>query len=298
MKYDKISGFADEIAEDVDTQFRVLQKLGIRYFEPRGIDGKNIADLSDEEAQSLKEKMERAGIRVSSIGSPIGKIRLDEDFEEHFKRFQRVVEIAKKLDARYIRMFSFYRPAKPDSAVADTAQGEASQEWSAEERAEVIGRLRRMTAYAKEQDVVLLHENEKDIYGDTAERCEDLMKELSCGHFRAVFDPANFVQCGQDTKEAYEKLKEYIAYVHIKDAFLEDGKVVPAGAGDGNVEYILKRLLDGGYDGFFSLEPHLGSFAGLEALELDDKMQNLPQGGEGTFTLAYRALEEIVDKLF
>lgn len=297
MKYDKISGFADEIAEDVDTQFRVLQKLNISYFEPRGIDGKNIADLSDEEAETLKEKMERAGIRVSSIGSPIGKIRLDEDFEAHFKRFQRVVEIAKKLDARYIRMFSFYRPAKPNPAAVGNAGGEAPQEWSAEERAEVIGRLRRMTAYAKEQDVVLLHENEKDIYGDTAERCEDLMKELSCGHFRAVFDPANFVQCGQDTKEAYEKLKEYIAYVHIKDALPEDGKVVPAGAGDGNVEYILKRLLDGGYDGFFSLEPHLGSFAGLAALELDDKMQNLPQGGEGTFTLAYRALEEIVDRL-
>lgn len=297
MKYDKISGFADEIAEEVDTQFQVLQKLDIHYFEPRGIDGKNIADLSDEEVAALKEKMERAGIRVSSIGSPIGKIRLDEDFEAHFKRFQRVVEIAKKLDARYIRMFSFYRPARPDSAAGGSGDGEAPQEWSAEERAEVIGRLRRMTAYAKEQDVVLLHENEKDIYGDTAERCEDLMKELFCEHFQAVFDPANFVQCGQDTKEAYEKLKEYIGYVHIKDALLEDGKVVPAGTGDGNVEYILKRLLDSGYDGFFSLEPHLGSFAGLAALELDDKMLNLPQGGEGTFTLAYRALEEIVDKI-
>ncbi len=299
MKYDKISGFADEIAEGVDTQFRVLQKLNISYFEPRGIDGKNIADLSDEEAEALKEKMEQAGIRVSSIGSPIGKIRLDEDFEAHFRKFRRVVEVAKKLDARYIRMFSFYRSAKTDSAegAASGAERETAQDWSAEEREEVIGRLRRMTAYAKEQDVVLLHENEKDIYGDTAERCADLMKELSCEHFRAVFDPANFVQCGQDTKEAYEKLEKFISYVHIKDAFLEDGKVVPAGAGDGNVEYILKSLLDNGYDGFLSLEPHLGSFAGLASLELDDKMLDLPQGGEGTFTLAYRALEEIVDKI-
>ncbi len=295
MKYDRISGFADEIAEDVDTQFRVLNKLDIRYFEPRGIDGKNIAELSDGEVAALKEKMERCGIKASSIGSPIGKIRLDEDFQAHFEKFQRVVDIAERLEAGYIRMFSFYPPERPDSAAGE-GDG-AAHEWTAGEREEVIRRLRRMTAYAGERDVVLLHENEKGIYGDTAERCADLMRELGCRHFQAVFDPANFVQCGQDTKEAYEALRSFIAYVHVKDARAEDGNVVPAGAGDGNVGHILKGLLDSGYEGYLSLEPHLGSFSGLADLELDDKMQNLPQGGEGTFTLAYRALEEILDKI-
>lgn len=295
MKYDRISGFADEIAEDVDTQFRVLNKLDIRYFEPRGIDGKNIAELSDGEVAALKEKMERCGIKASSIGSPIGKIRLDEDFQAHFEKFQRVVDIAERLEAGYIRMFSFYPPERPDSAAGE-GDG-AAHEWTAGEREEVIRRLRRMTAYAGERDVVLLHENEKGIYGDTAERCADLMRELGCRHFQAVFDPANFVQCGQDTKEAYEALRNFIAYVHVKDAREEDGNVVPAGAGDGNVGHILKGLLDSGYEGYLSLEPHLGSFSGLAALELDDKMQNLPQGGEGTFTLAYRALEDILDKI-
>ena len=295
MKYDRISGFADEIAEDVDTQFRVLNKLDIRYFEPRGIDGKSIAELSDGEVAALKEKMERCGIKASSIGSPIGKIRLDEDFQAHFEKFQRVVDIAERLDAGYIRMFSFYPPERPDSAAGE-GDG-AAHEWTAGEREEVIRRLRRMTAYAGERDVVLLHENEKGIYGDTAERCADLMRELGCRHFQAVFDPANFVQCGQDTKEAYEALRSFIAYVHVKDARVEDGNVVPAGAGDGNVGHILKGLLDSGYEGYLSLEPHLGSFSGLADLELDDKMQNLPQGGEGTFTLAYRALEDILDKI-
>lgn len=295
MKYDRISGFADEIAEDVDTQFRVLNKLDIRYFEPRGIDGKNIAELSDGEVAALKEKMERCGIKASSIGSPIGKIRLDEDFQAHFEKFQRVVDIAERLEAGYIRMFSFYPPERPDSAAGE-GDG-AAHEWTAGEREEVIRRLRRMTAYAGERDVVLLHENEKGIYGDTAERCADLMRELGCRHFQAVFDPANFVQCGQDTKEAYEALRSFIAYVHVKDARAEDGIVVPAGAGAGNVGHILKGLLDSGYEGYLSLEPHLGSFSGLADLELDDKMQNLPQGGEGTFTLAYRALEAILDKI-
>lgn len=227
MKYDKISGFADEIAEDVDTQFRVLKKLDIRYFEPRGIDGKNIAALTDGEVAALKEKMGRSGVKASSIGSPIGKIRLDEDFEAHFGQFQRVVEIAKRLGARYIRIFSFYPPAKPGPAEGGCgSDGGTRQEWTAKDRGEVLDRLRRMIAYAREQDVVLLHENEKEIYGDTAERCADLMEQLGCGHFQAVFDPANFVQCGQDTKKAYEKLKGYIAYVHIKDALTDRKSVV------------------------------------------------------------------------
>ncbi len=283
MRYPKISGFSDEIAEDVDTQFAVLGKLGIRYFEPRGVDGKNIADLSEEEVSRLGQKMEEKGIRVSSIGSPIGKVKLEEDFGKHFEQFKRVVEIAKKLEAKYIRMFSFYH--------------EGGAGWSQAERQEVLARLRQMIAYAGKQDVVLLHENEKYIYGDTVDRCVDLMEELAGDHFRMVFDPANFVQCGQDTREGYRRLKEYVAYVHIKDALMEDGRVVPAGAGDGHVEYVLQELLSGGYDGFLSVEPHLGTFAGLAGLELDDKMAGLPQGGEGTFTLAYRALEEILDRI-
>lgn len=283
MAYEKISGFADEIAEAVDVQFEVLNKLNIKYFEVRGVDGKNISTLSEEEVLSLKAKMEQYGIEVSSIGSPIGKLKIEEDFAPHFEVFKKVVSIAKTLGTKYIRMFSFYH--------------EGDDEWTAAEREEVLNRLRQMISYAKEQDVILLHENEKGIYGDTADRCIDLMKELYCDHFKAVFDPANFVQCGQDTKYAFDNLKDYIEYMHIKDARFEDGKVVPAGMGDGNVAYVLKGLFAGGYDGFLSLEPHLGSFAGLQALELDDKMMDLPKGGEGTFTLAYRALCGVLEEI-
>ena len=283
MAYSKISGFADEIDAAVDKQFAVLDKLNMKYFEVRGVDGKNISTLSEGEVCNLKKKMERYGIKVSSIGSPIGKVKLDAPFEEHFELFKRVVEIAKSLDTKYIRMFSFYH--------------DGGDLWTEEEREEVLARLRRMIDYAREQDMVLLHENEKDIYGDTADRCANLMKELYCEHFKAVFDPANFVQCKQDTKYGYELLKDYIAYMHIKDARYVDNKVVPAGMGDGNVSYVLKALFENGYDGYLSLEPHLGHFAGLAALELDDAMLDLPEGGEGTFTLAYRALCEILDEV-
>ena len=283
MAYSKISGFADEIDATVDTQFKVLNKLDIQYFEVRGVDGKNISELSEEEVIKLKEKMDCNGIKVSSIGSPIGKVKLEAPFEAHFTLYKKVVAIAKTLDTKYIRMFSFYH--------------DGGDVWTEEERAEVLARLRRMIDYAREQNVILLHENEKDIYGDTADRCADLMKELYCENFKAVFDPANFVQCKQDTKYAYEILKDYIEYMHIKDARYVDNKVVPAGMGDGNVPYVLKALFENGYDGFVSLEPHLGHFAGLAALELDDAMLDLPEGGEGTFTLAYRALCGILDEI-
>lgn len=282
MIYNKISGFADEIAADTTTQFEVLNKLGIGYFEPRGVDGKNISELSDNEAKALKEKMDKYGIKVSSIGSPIGKIKLTDDFEKHFELYKRTVEIAKILNVKYIRMFSFYHDGG---------------EWTAEERSQVFAQLEKMIEYAKENDIVLLHENEKDIYGDIASRCLDLMENLYCENFRAVFDPANFVQSGQNVKDAYDMLGKYVEYMHIKDAMKNDGTVVPAGRGDGDVEYVLGNLFKNGYNGFLSLEPHLGSFEGLANLELGDIMNNLPEGGEGTFTLAYNALCEVLDNI-
>lgn len=284
MNYTKISGFSDEIADSIEEQFQALNKLQISYFEPRGINGKNISTLNDQEVEELAEIMKRYEIKVSSIGSPIGKVKLEDSFEEHFEVFKRVVKTAKMLDTKYIRMFSFYH--------------EGTEVWSAEERKLVLERLSDMIAYAEQEDVILLHENEKDIYGDTADRCLDLMQELGCDHFKAVFDPANFVQCGQDTKEAYTKLKEYVEYVHIKDALFADESVVPAGAGDGNVAYVLGELFKNGFDGFLSMEPHLGSFTGISSLGgRDQKMKELPPGGEGTFTLAYLALQEILENI-
>ena len=281
MQYTKISGFSDEIASDILTQFKVLNRLGISFFEPRGINGKNISSLNDDDVNELKEEMDKHEIKASSIGSPIGKIKLTDDFDEHFELFKRTVKIAKMLETKYIRIFSFYHNGG---------------EWSIDERAEVLRRLRTMISYAKENNIVLLHENEKDVYGDIVERCEDLMKELYCENFKAVFDPANFVQCGTDTRLAYEKLKQYVEYMHIKDALSESGRVVPAGIGDGNLEFIVTDFPKN-CGGFLSLEPHLGAFEGLADLELDDSMLSLPQGGEGTFTVAFNALKKIIEKI-
>lgn len=275
----KLSGFADEISEETDVQFSTLNKLSMNYVELRGIDGKNISKLNEEELFALKEKLAKYGIQVSSIGSPIGKVKIEEPFEEHFALFKHVVHIAKTLEAPYIRMFSFYH------------DGEV---WTDVEKRKVYDRLEQMIAYAKEQDVVLLHENEKDIYGDTLEHCLALMERFHSSHFRAVFDPANFVQIGQKPLDAFKRLKPYIGYMHIKDSEMASQKVVPAGCGDGDIPEIVSELLAEGYDGFFSLEPHLGNFAGLADLELGNIMDDLPESGEGTFTVAYNAFMNII----
>ncbi len=282
MDYKKISGFSDEIDPSIGVQFPVLNKLGISYFEPRGINGKNISELNDDEVMALKSQMDAYGIQAASIGSPIGKIRITDDFAPHMALLARVIRTAKLLDCRYIRMFSFYPGAEG---------------WTEDARAEVFRRLEAMIALARQEDVVLLHENEKDIYGDTVARCAEVMDILGCEHFRFVFDPANFVQCGEDTKNAYHTLHKHIRYMHIKDAIAADGRVTPAGKGDGNVPFILSQLFAGGYDGFLSLEPHLGSFVGLEDLEFGDEMLKLPKSGEGTFTLACSALRNILKEI-
>ncbi len=277
-----ISGFAEEIAESLDTQIQVIKKLGIDHIEMRGVDGRPLVEHSLEEVREIKKKLDENGIRLSSVGSPIGKIKITDSFEEHYELYKKTVEISKIMEAPYIRLFSFFIP-----------EGEEPAKY----KDEVFKRTKMFVDYAKEQDVVLLHENEKEIYGDVASRCLELMEEFYCDHYKAVFDFANFVQCGQDTLEAYEMLKPYIAYIHIKDALMETGEVVPSGMGDGNVERILKTLLDGGYEGYLSLEPHLTDFTGFGDLETGEGKEKRKMTGEEAYTMAYEALKKILERI-
>lgn len=277
----KLSGFADEIDMDLSKQIAVLKKLDISYVEMRGVNGKGLVEYTLEEVREIKKQLFDAGIRLSSVGSPIGKIKINDDFLPHMELYKHTVEIAHEMEAPYIRMFSFFMPQDEDYAPY---------------RGKVLSQVGQFVDYAKTSQITLLHENEKDIYGDMADRCLELMKEFYGDHFKAVFDFANFVQCKQDTLSAYEMLKPYIAYVHIKDALWQDASVVPAGHGDGNVKEILKMLKDSGYQGFLSLEPHLADFAGFGALE-QNAGEKKKLSGEEAFTLAHDALMKILDRM-
>lgn len=282
MEHIILSGFSDEIAPELDLQLAALQEWGVTHLELRAADGINVSDFTPEKVREVKAKLEAAGISVSSIGSPLGKIGIQEDFAPHLDKLKRTLEIQKELGAPYVRMFSFYIPQ--DQNLADF-------------REEVLDRLGRMVEEAKAWDSVLLHENEKDIYGDNASRCKELMDAFYGPHFQAVFDFANFVQVGQETLPAYELLKPYVTYVHVKDAQWGTGTVVPAGQGDGHVGEILADLIGGGWKGFLSLEPHLTDFAGLAALEQDPQKRGSALDGKAAWKLALDALHTILETI-
>ena len=277
-----LSGFSDEIAPELDIQLAAIREWGLSHIELRAADGVNVSDFSPEKVKEVKAKLAAAGVSVSSIGSPLGKISIEEDFAPHLEKVKRTLEIQKELGAPYIRMFSFYLPEGQDPARF---------------RGEVLERPHRMVEEAAAWDSVLLHENEKGIYGDNAPRCGELLEAFSGPHFQAVFDFANFVEVGQDTVEAYRLLKPFVAYVHIKDALAKERRVVPAGQGDGRLAEILTDLLGGGWKGFLSLEPHLTDFAGLAALERNAQRRDSALDGKAAWTLALDSLKAILEEI-
>jgi sugar phosphate isomerase/epimerase len=252
-----LSGFADEISPDLDVQLYTLAAEDIRHLEFRGVWNKNVLDLTDPEIESVRVALARRGIRVSSIGSPIGKITIGDAFAPHLDRFRRALQVARALEAPYIRIFSFFIPAGQDPA---------------RYRDEVLDRMGKLVRAAEGSGVTLVHENEKQIYGDIPARCLDILTQIDSPILRAAWDPANFVQCGvRPYSDGYDSLRPFIAYVHVKDAVLKSGQVVVAGQGDGQVGATIEGLRDSGFDGFFSLEPHLaaaGRFSGFSGPEL------------------------------
>ena len=248
MQNIRIYAFADEASSKVDEQIVAMRRNGLNGLEVRGVDGQNISVITTEKAKELKQKLDDAGLVTWSVGSPIGKVKLEDDFNAHLEKFKHTLELANILDAGNLRLFSFFMPADvPAENFTD----------------EVIDRMGKFVELAEGSGVALCHENEKGIYGDIAERCVTIHKALP--QIKGIFDPANFVQCDVDTLKAWEMLKPYIHYMHIKDA-LTDGTVVPAGQGAGNVAKIVKEYIAaGGRD--FTIEPHLKVFKGFAELE-------------------------------
>ena len=265
-----LSGFIDEISDDFSEQCKVAAGLGLRHVEVRSACGINILDLDDAQLDTLRQTLAEYGLSVSSIGSPIGKISIDDDFPPHLERMRHAVEVAELLEAPYIRLFSFFIPegTDPDSR-----------------RDEVLSRMSALAEAAADSDVILVHENEKEIYGDIPRRCLDIVTSVDSPRLQLAWDPANFVQVGVGPfTEGYNMLRPYVGYIQIKDALLADGTVVVAGAGDGEVVETIRALHADGFDGFFSLEPHLGEYTAFGALS-----------GSELFTKAWKAFTDILN---
>ncbi|WP_428937255.1 sugar phosphate isomerase/epimerase family protein [Fontivita pretiosa] len=252
----KLAAFADEISPQLDEQIRVCRENGIMHIELRGVYGRNCLDFDKPLRAEIKSKLEGNGMGVAAIGSPIGKVKITDDWNQHFDRFKIAVELAQYFNAPMVRLFSYY----PDDS------GEILRY-----RDEIIRRFQQKVDYVRNIDVTLVHENESRIYGETGQRCLDLMQTINSPKLRSAFDFANFVQVKQRPLDCWPMLKPYTVHIHIKDALWSDGKVVPAGKGDGSLEPILKDAYQSGYRGFLSLEPHLkahGQFSGFSGPEL------------------------------
>ncbi len=244
-----LSGFGDEIDPDFEIQLAVLQALGAGHIEVRSAWGTNVVDVDSDQLGAIRAALLRRGMRVSAIASPIGKVDIALPIEDEAARLRRVIDVAHALDSRYIRIFSFFRGEGVD--VAST-------------RDRVLTALREFATMAEKAGVILLHENEKEIYGDAPARVLDIIESVGSDALRVAWDSANFVQVGvRPFTDGYAMLRPHLEYLQVKDAVLATGEVVPAGEGDGELLETLTALRDDGYLGFASLEPHLTDYSSL-----------------------------------
>lgn len=286
----EISGFADEISSDFDVQLTVVNELKLHWISLRAADGKNIADYTPAEVETtLLPRLQRAGVMVSSIGSPIGKVNLNDaaGIDRQCMQLENLCVTANLLGCKYIRVFSFYLP--PGRGADDCTQ-------------EVVENLRRFLTIAQRHGLILLHENEKEIFGDTACRVKRLLDEMDSPNLKCAFDFANFVQCGEDTRQCWEILCEKVADIHIKDAKADSGAIAVCGRGDGHIAALLQRAIrEENYRGFLTLEPHLALFDSLQGLETRDAAQIIGESaakdGADAYRMQYEALCGILAKI-
>lgn len=270
-----LCGFADEVGADLAVQIRAMKENGLKLLEMRNVNGTSVSDLTPEQAKNAIKMLSDEGLGVWSLGSPIGKINITDDFAPHMDKFKRTLETAHIVGASCIRIFSFY-----------------GTDGKKEYRDDVCEKLQRIADEADGSGVVLCHENEKGIYGDTADRCTDILTAVP--KIKAVFDPANFVQSGENTIEAWDKLAGFVHYFHIKDVN-EDDVIVPAGLGRGNIPVILKKYLAQGGK-VITMEPHLTEFDGLAALENGEKTK-INDGAWGTPAEAFKAATDALKNI-
>jgi 3-dehydroshikimate dehydratase len=238
----RLSAFADEISQDPLEQIDILSVHGIKHIEFRAVHGTNVLDLSDEQHSEFRALLQSRGFGLSAIGSPIGKIRINERFDEHLERFDRAMDLAEFYQCPRIRIFSFYMPP------GDAPSGH---------RTEVVSRMTELTRRAAARGITLFLENEKGIYGDTAPRVADVLESVSSPSLSHAFDPANYVEVGQPVEEAWSRLFPLVRHFHVKDYDPKTHRNVPAGAGAGQIPRLIGEAVASGYDGFCVLEPHL-----------------------------------------
>jgi sugar phosphate isomerase/epimerase len=248
-----VSGFGDEIADEPAEQLAVLGRLGIHRLDLRGAWGRNVLDFTSDDVGRLKAILAEHDARVSTIASPVGKSDVAREAGYERGRLETALGMAEAFETPLVRIFSFYHPTLDHDASRDT----------------VVERLGEFADRAARAGVTLLLENEVDLWGDTPERCLELLRAVDAPSLRFTLDTGNFAAIGVRSRDvAYALLAPYTIHVQIKDVRTADRAVVAAGDGDGQIPELLADLRRDGYRGYLALEPHLaqagkqGGFSG------------------------------------
>ena len=269
----RLSAFSDEAGSSIQEQIEAMKRNGISLTELRSIDGKNVSTFTIEEAESYQKEFERNGISVWSIGSPLGKTDIDTDFEEYSKLVEHVCQLAKIFKTDKIRMFSFFNTEGKEKKVFDN--------------------LRKMVEIGKKYGVYMYHENEKDIYGDIAQRVLNIMQNVD--GLKYIYDPANYLQCGEPADKTLALFHKTTDYFHIKDVISATGALVPAGCGDGNIAKLLDMISD---DKVLTLEPHLALFDAYKSIDNTEmKHQYVYASANEAFDAAVTALKKVLNEV-
>ncbi|SHI45702.1 Sugar phosphate isomerase/epimerase [Rubritalea squalenifaciens DSM 18772] len=254
----KLTGFADEAARDLATQIKATQELGWEYISARGIDGKNIHDLSEEAFETSVQQLEAAGIKVAEFGSLIGNWakKIDTDFDITLGEIERAIPRMKRLGTQYVRIMSY-----------------AQEPWGSDQQEqERFHRLREIVARFSDAGLIAAHENCMNYGGFSSEHTLRLIEEVP--GMKLIFDTGNPVfqrdrskpepYPWQDAWEFYQNVREHIVHIHIKDCKnpLADGvepEYVFPGEGQGYVREIIRDLKSNSYNGFIAIEPHVAT---------------------------------------
>jgi len=268
----RLCAFADEAGSSLQAQIDALHRNGIGLLEIRTVDSVNIGDMTLERAEEVAAILKENGIQVWSLGSPMGKVSLNEgfDFEEYLSKVEHMCKLTKIFGADKIRMFSFFD--------------------AYEKKEQVFEYLQKMVEVADRYGVKLCHENEKSIYGDTLARVQELMANVP--GLRFIYDPANYIQCGESSAVTLPTLHSKMEYFHIKDVIAETEELVPAGVGDGNIPKLVEMIQG---DQVLTLEPHLAIFDGYAAIDNEEMKNRFHfENNDEAFDYAVTALKGIL----
>lgn len=244
------SGISDEAGKSIDIQVMAHKELGWDHLELRNVDGENITQLHDDKFTQIEECIKSVGMQVSCFGSAIANWArpITSDPEADYADLRRAIPRMHRLGTPFIRIMSY--PNDPDNPLPEA-------EW----RKESIKRVKEFARIAESEGIILAHENCSGWGGDSAENSLELLAEVDSPALKVVYDTGNPVTYGQDAWEYYQKVHDAICYVHIKDAKRTNGQDIYTycGEGEGYVKETIADLLKNGYDGGFSIEPHLAA---------------------------------------